>query len=79
MAETNKKIELNTKMTGVKAMMVFSEYLRKNAQFKQQMKRLAAEQNVKGLIDSTRSVPELAPYVDTLIEVRHFELFTKEL
>jgi len=73
------KLPISTKMNGVKAMMVFSEYLRKNALFKQQMKRLAEEQNIEGLISSTRQIPELAPYVDILIEARHFELFIKQL
>jgi hypothetical protein len=75
----SQKLNVSTKMAGVKAMMAFSEYLRKNALFKQQMKRLAEQQNVEGLISSTRNVPELAPYVDTLIEVRHFELFVKQV
>ena len=70
---------VNTKLAGVKAAMAFSEYLRKNIQFKQQMKQLAEEQNVDGLIKSTRSIPELAPFVDTLIEVKHFELFIKQV
>lgn len=75
----NEDLAVNTKLAGVKAAMAFSEYLRKNIQFKQQMKRLAEEQNVEELIKSTRKVPELAPYVDTLIEVKHFELFIKQV
>lgn len=71
--------DINTKMAGVKAMMAFSEYLRKNISFKQSMKRLAEEQDLTGLISLTRNVPELAPFVDTLIEVRHFELFIKQV
>jgi hypothetical protein len=70
---------VNPKLAGVKAAMAFSEYLRKNIHFKQQMKRLADEQNVEGIIKSTRNVPELAPFVDTLIEVKHFELFIKQV
>ncbi len=73
------KTDINTKMAGVKAMMAFSEYLRKNISFKQSMKRLAEEQDLTGLISLTRKVPELAPFVDTLIEVRHFELLIKQV
>ncbi len=69
---------VNAKLAGVKAAMAFSEYLRKNIQFKQQMKQFAEDQNVEGLIKSTRSIPELAPFVDTLIEVKHFDLFIKQ-
>ena len=75
----SQKSDIDSKMAGVKAMMAFSEYLRKNISFKQSMKRLAEEQDIAGLICLTRNVPELAPFVDTLIEVRHFDLFIKKI